>query len=162
MLEDPFGQIARRRGIEYEWNILARTNLGQVFNRQDAQQPLPGLRPSLPDESGNRSPARSRLRAVFSPSPKRDQSGYQLGTAAARIFLDRIQRDTGPAKHIVLDTTLKIGILSRRPHRWLEFTSEPMQRKARYEHLGCAPCFTNLHFECVAAGFAHPSKSYSI
>jgi DNA-binding LacI/PurR family transcriptional regulator len=36
------------------------------------------------------------------------QSGYQLGTTAARILLDRIQGDTGPAKHFVLETSLKL------------------------------------------------------
>ncbi len=36
------------------------------------------------------------------------QSGYQLGTTAARILLDRIEGDTGPAKHIVLETSLKL------------------------------------------------------
>lgn len=36
------------------------------------------------------------------------QSGYQLGTTAARILLDRLDGDTGPAKHIVLQTTLKL------------------------------------------------------
>ncbi len=36
------------------------------------------------------------------------QSGYQLGTTAARILLDRIQGDTGPAKHIVLETSLNL------------------------------------------------------
>lgn len=36
------------------------------------------------------------------------QSGYQLGTTAARILLDRIQGDSGPAKHIVLETSLKV------------------------------------------------------
>ena len=36
------------------------------------------------------------------------QSGYQLGTTAARILLDRIEGDTSPAKHIVLETSLKI------------------------------------------------------
>jgi DNA-binding LacI/PurR family transcriptional regulator len=36
------------------------------------------------------------------------QSGYQLGTMAASILLDRIQGDTGPAKHIVLETSLKL------------------------------------------------------
>jgi LacI family transcriptional regulator len=34
------------------------------------------------------------------------QSGYQLGTTAAQILLDRIQGDRSPAKHIVLDTSL--------------------------------------------------------
>ena len=36
------------------------------------------------------------------------QSGYQLGMTAARILLERLQGDSGPAKHIVLETELKI------------------------------------------------------
>ena len=36
------------------------------------------------------------------------QSGYQLGTTAASILLDRINGDTSSAKHIVLETSLKI------------------------------------------------------
>jgi LacI family transcriptional regulator len=36
------------------------------------------------------------------------QSGYQLGATAARIVLDRVSGDTGPAKHCVLQTELKI------------------------------------------------------
>ena len=36
------------------------------------------------------------------------QSGYQLGTTAARILLDRIQGDTGPAKHFILETSLRL------------------------------------------------------
>lgn len=36
------------------------------------------------------------------------QSGYQLGMTAARILLDRIQGDAGPARHIVLETSLKL------------------------------------------------------
>ena len=36
------------------------------------------------------------------------QSGYQLGTTAAQILLDRIRGDAGPAKHIVLETSFKI------------------------------------------------------
>lgn len=36
------------------------------------------------------------------------QPGYQLGTTAARILLDRIQGDKGPAKHIVLETSLNL------------------------------------------------------
>jgi LacI family transcriptional regulator len=35
------------------------------------------------------------------------QSGYQLGTTATRILLDRLDGDTGPAKHVVLETRLK-------------------------------------------------------
>lgn len=36
------------------------------------------------------------------------QSGYQLGTTAVQILLDRIRGDVGPAKHVVLETSLKI------------------------------------------------------
>ncbi len=36
------------------------------------------------------------------------QPGYQLGTSAARILLDRVNGDEGPARHLVLDTALKI------------------------------------------------------
>jgi Transcriptional regulators len=36
------------------------------------------------------------------------QSGYQLGSTAARILLERISGDTGPAKHIILETSLKL------------------------------------------------------
>jgi LacI family transcriptional regulator len=36
------------------------------------------------------------------------QPGYQMGTTAARILIDRVQGDDGPAKHIVLETMLKI------------------------------------------------------
>src|SRR6267154_4149023 len=36
------------------------------------------------------------------------QSGYQLGTTAARLLLDRREGDTSPAKHIVLETQLNL------------------------------------------------------
>ena len=36
------------------------------------------------------------------------QSGYQLGTAAARLLLDRREGDTSPPKHIVLETSLTL------------------------------------------------------
>jgi LacI family transcriptional regulator len=36
------------------------------------------------------------------------QSGYQLGTTAARILVDRREGDTSPAKHIVLETLLHL------------------------------------------------------
>jgi LacI family transcriptional regulator len=36
------------------------------------------------------------------------QPGYQMGTMAARILIDRVRGDDGPAKHIVLETALKI------------------------------------------------------
>jgi LacI family transcriptional regulator len=36
------------------------------------------------------------------------QSGYQLGTTAAKILLDRLEGDKSPAKHLVLPTSLKL------------------------------------------------------
>lgn len=36
------------------------------------------------------------------------QSGYQLGSTAASILLERIKGYTGPPKHIVLETSLKL------------------------------------------------------
>jgi len=36
------------------------------------------------------------------------QPGYQLGATAARILLDRVHGDDGPARHIVLPTELRI------------------------------------------------------
>jgi DNA-binding LacI/PurR family transcriptional regulator len=36
------------------------------------------------------------------------QSGYQLGTTAARLLLDRREGDASPAKHIVLETLLNL------------------------------------------------------
>lgn len=41
------------------------------------------------------------LASVFQP-------GYQLGATAARILLDRVQGDKGPARHVVLQTELRI------------------------------------------------------
>jgi len=36
------------------------------------------------------------------------QSGYQLGTAAAQLLLDRRGGDTSPAKHVILETLLNL------------------------------------------------------
>jgi LacI family transcriptional regulator len=36
------------------------------------------------------------------------QSGYQLGSAAASILVSRIQGDTSPAKHLILETSLHL------------------------------------------------------
>ncbi|MFT4114917.1 LacI family DNA-binding transcriptional regulator [Silvibacterium sp.] len=36
------------------------------------------------------------------------QPGYQMGNAAARILIDRVRGDAGPAKHVVIETALKI------------------------------------------------------
>jgi LacI family transcriptional regulator len=47
------------------------------------------------------------------------QSGYQLGTTAARILLDRLKGDKGPAKHIVLETALKLRNSIAAPLAWI-------------------------------------------
>jgi DNA-binding LacI/PurR family transcriptional regulator len=36
------------------------------------------------------------------------QPGYQMGTTAAQILIDRVKGDDGPPKHVVLETALKI------------------------------------------------------
>jgi len=36
------------------------------------------------------------------------QSGYQLGSTAANLLLDRLRGDASPAKHVVLQTVLKV------------------------------------------------------
>ena len=36
------------------------------------------------------------------------QSGYQLGTTAASLLLDRLRGNHGPARHLVLETSLKL------------------------------------------------------
>ncbi len=36
------------------------------------------------------------------------QPGFQMGTTAAQILVDRVHGDHGPAKHVVLETALKI------------------------------------------------------
>jgi len=45
------------------------------------------------------------------------QPGYQLGTNAAQILVDRVQGDAGPAKHIVLETSLKLRHSVARPSK---------------------------------------------
>ena len=36
------------------------------------------------------------------------QPGFQMGTTAAQILVDRVKGDQGPVKHVILETTLKI------------------------------------------------------
>jgi DNA-binding LacI/PurR family transcriptional regulator len=36
------------------------------------------------------------------------QPGYQMGSTAARILVDRVRGDNGPAKHVIIETALKI------------------------------------------------------
>jgi LacI family transcriptional regulator len=59
------------------------------------------------------------------------QSGYQLGTTAARILLDRIEGDDGPAKHIVLETSLKLRDSVAPPANASEREPAPKTRRAR-------------------------------
>ncbi len=43
------------------------------------------------------------------------QPSYQLGHAAARLLIERIEGDTSPPRHIVLKTELKIRDSVQRP-----------------------------------------------
>lgn len=57
------------------------------------------------------------------------QSGYQLGTTAARILLDRRGGDTSPAKHIVLETLLNLRNSVASPPRAMKDNSQVNGRK---------------------------------
>ena len=46
--------------------------------------------------------------ATHPPLSSVSQSGYQLGTTAAHILIERLHGDQSPAKHIVLPTTLSL------------------------------------------------------
>ncbi|SDF37776.1 LacI family DNA-binding transcriptional regulator [Terriglobus roseus] len=56
------------------------------------------------------------------------QSGYQLGTTAARLLLDRRQGDDGPAKHIVLETLLKLRHSVAPPSQALQASAPTVKR----------------------------------
>ncbi len=54
--------------------------------------------------------------ATHPPLSSVSQSGYQLGTTAAHILIERLHGDQSPAKHIVLPTTLSLrGSVSAPP-----------------------------------------------
>jgi DNA-binding LacI/PurR family transcriptional regulator len=57
------------------------------------------------------------------------QSGYQLGTTAARILLDRREGDTSPAKHIVLETLLNLRNSVAPPPQAMKDNSQVNGRK---------------------------------
>lgn len=62
------------------------------------------------------------------------QSGYQLGTTAARILLERLEGDKSPAKHLVLETTMKLRHSVGPPPAVaedLDLSRPPQRRKAR-------------------------------
>jgi LacI family transcriptional regulator len=46
--------------------------------------------------------------AINPPLSSVSQSGYQLGTTAAHILIERLHGDKSPAKHIILKTTLSL------------------------------------------------------
>ena len=60
------------------------------------------------------------LASVFQP-------GYQLGATAARLLLDRVRGDTSPARHIVLETELRIRESVAPP---VDASQPPQRRKA--------------------------------
>jgi LacI family transcriptional regulator len=57
------------------------------------------------------------------------QSGYQLGTSAASILLDRLAGDNGPARHVVLETSLKIRHSIAAPPKASELSAASRQRR---------------------------------
>ncbi len=60
------------------------------------------------------------------------QPGYQLGTTAARMLLDRVSGDDGPAKRCVLETELKIReSIGACPEVSLIFSGESGRKKPR-------------------------------
>jgi DNA-binding LacI/PurR family transcriptional regulator len=61
------------------------------------------------------------------------QSGYQLGTSATRILLDRLEGDKGPSKHLVLETSLKIRN-SVAPPLQAPASSTPLKKRRSESH----------------------------
>src|SRR6202023_431385 len=57
------------------------------------------------------------------------QSGYQLGTTAARLLLDRREGDTSPAKHIVLETLLNLRHSVAPPPQTLQESSSTVRHR---------------------------------
>jgi DNA-binding LacI/PurR family transcriptional regulator len=60
------------------------------------------------------------------------QPGYQMGATAARILIDRVQGETGPAKHIVLETALEVRQSVGPP---IQSASTAAPAKAKRRHL---------------------------
>ncbi len=65
------------------------------------------------------------------------QSGYQLGSTAARILLDRLEGDKGPAKHLVLETYLKLR------HSVAPPVETSLRKPASSERRGTKPTLAN-------------------
>jgi len=59
------------------------------------------------------------------------QSGYQLGTTAARLLFDRREGDTSPAKHIVLETLLHLRDSVAPPQKAPQDNSSAKSRHAK-------------------------------
>ena len=57
------------------------------------------------------------------------QSGYQLGTTAARILVDRREGDASPAKHIVLETLLHLRDSVAPPQKVTQENSSMTRRR---------------------------------
>jgi len=61
------------------------------------------------------------------------QPGYQLGSTAARILLDRREGDVSPAKHIVLETLLHLRNSVAPPPNATEDGSSAKRRRGRMQ-----------------------------
>ncbi|MGA8153324.1 MAG: LacI family DNA-binding transcriptional regulator [Terriglobales bacterium] len=57
------------------------------------------------------------------------QPGYQLGATAARLLLERVAGSTGAAKHLVLDTALKIRQSVAPPPKSAQAVTAPSERR---------------------------------
>jgi DNA-binding LacI/PurR family transcriptional regulator len=61
------------------------------------------------------------------------QAGYQMGTTAARILVDRVRGDDGPFKHVILETALRIRE-SVAPHTGMHATDRVSSLRSESGH----------------------------
>jgi LacI family transcriptional regulator len=59
------------------------------------------------------------------------QPGYQMGMRAARILVDRVRGDHGPAKQVVIETALKIRDSVAPPHRAETHASSAVSKRRK-------------------------------
>ena len=75
--------------------------------------------------------------ATHPPLSSVSQSGYQLGTAAAHILIERLHGDKSPAKHVVLPTTLSLrGSVAAAPEEPGTTRSTPPRERTASGDLG--------------------------
>jgi DNA-binding LacI/PurR family transcriptional regulator len=67
------------------------------------------------------------------------QSGYQLGTTAARLLLDRKTGDTSPARHLILPTSLTIRNSIAPPHDLFRGRPAPDKKRQTQDEVSAKP-----------------------